>query len=183
MKILKFLSSKRTAFHLLFPLACLIFAHPNTLGLLIGISLTLLGEGIRVLSAGYITKNEVLTTSGPYSWTRNPLYLGTFFIGLGICFLSGYPAIVFPIYLVLFALIYIPTIKSEEDFLTKKFGKEYEIYKNSVPIFFPFPPFKFRPSAGYFSWSRVKENKELRSLFTLLLLLSLFILKFFLQPR
>ncbi|MGB9876563.1 MAG: methyltransferase family protein [bacterium] len=178
MRILNWLAEKRTLFHLLFPLACLVIGKPTILYLTIGSGLVLLGEMIRLVSAGFIQKNEFLTTSGPYAYTRNPLYLGSFIIGLGICFLSGFPLIIIPIFLFLFALIYVPTIKGEEDFLEKRFGEEYERYKLSVPCFFP--SFKKRSSIKEncgFKWSRVKENKELRSLFFSLLLIFLFFLK------
>lgn len=172
------IAEKRTVFHLLFPLFCLLFSKPTSNGLLIGVCLVIIGESIRLLSAGYIIKNELLTTSGPYAYTRNPLYFGSFLIGLGICFLSGLPKIVLPIYLFLFALIYIPTIKSEEVFLIKKFGNEYLIYKNSVSVFLPIPWKKAISSKGRFSWSRVRENMELRSLMLSILLVLLFALKY-----
>lgn len=181
MKILNYIARKRTFFHLLFPLFCLLFAKPTIWGLWVGGGLVLLGEGIRLLSAGYIVKNELLTTGGPYAYTRNPLYLGSFAIGLGICFLSGLPKIILPIYLCLFALVYIPTIKSEEEFLEKRFAETYTSYKSSVPAFFPLPGKKASHSKGLFSWSRVRENDELRSLAFSLLLILLFVLKSFAQ--
>ncbi len=180
MRLIEHIAQRRTFFHLLFPLLCFIFAKPSLWGLLVGAGLVILGEGIRLLSAGYIVKNELLTTSGPYAYTRNPLYLGSFVIGIGICFLSGLFYIILPIYLLLFALVYIPTIKSEEEFLQRKFGKEYLFYKNSVPAFLPLPKARFILSKGAFSWSRVKENNELRSFAFSLLLILLFVLKFFL---
>lgn len=181
MKILNAIAQRRTLFHILFPLLCLLFAKPTVWGLWTGVGLILLGEGIRLLSAGYITKNESLTTSGPYAYTRNPLYLGSFIIGLGVCFLSGLLPIFLPIYLFLFALIYIPTIKSEEEFLTKRFGEAYITYKDTVPAFIPLPRAKFPSGEGTFSWSRVRENKEFRSLLMLLSLILLFVIKFFVE--
>lgn len=178
LKILNYIVQKRTFFHLLFPLFCLLYAKPTLSGLLIGICLVFSGEGIRLLSSGYIVKNELLATNGPYAYTRNPLYLGSFIIGLGICFLSGLIYFVLPVYLFLFALLYIPTIKSEEEFLTQKFGNEYLAYKNSVPVFLPVPWRRLTSSRGKFSWSRVRENKEPRNLMLSLLLVSLFALKY-----
>jgi len=176
MRILNKLAEKRTLFHLLFPLACLVFAKPQDIYLFIGTGLVIIGEIVRIISAGHIRKNEQLTVSGPYAYTRNPLYFGSFLMGLGISFLSGYPLVVIPIYLFLFALIYIPTIKGEEVFLEKKFGDDYIHYKLSVPAFFP--SLKKRiTSEGKFLWSTVRENKEHRSLLFSLLLIFLFFLK------
>jgi protein-S-isoprenylcysteine O-methyltransferase Ste14 len=176
MRILNKLAEKRTLFHLLFPLACLVFAKPQDIYLFIGTGLVIIGEIARIISAGHIRKNEQLTVSGPYAYTRNPLYFGSFLMGLGISFLSGYPLVVIPIYLFLFALIYIPTIKGEEVFLERKFGDDYIHYKLSVPAFFP--SLKKRiTSEGKFQWSTVRENKEHRSLLFSLLLIFLFFLK------
>jgi protein-S-isoprenylcysteine O-methyltransferase Ste14 len=176
-KFLNRLAEKRTLFHLLFPLACLIFAKPQDIYLFIGAGLVLLGEIVRIISAGHITKNELLTVSGPYAYTRNPLYFGSFLMGLGISFLSGFPLIVIPIFLFLFALIYIPTIKGEEDFLEKRFGEEYLNYKNAVPVFLPSLKKRIGSKGEKFQWSKVKENNEHRSLLFSLLLISLFFLK------
>jgi protein-S-isoprenylcysteine O-methyltransferase Ste14 len=177
MRILNKLAEKRTLFHLFFPLACLIFAKPQDIYLFIGAGLVLLGEIVRVISAGHIRKNQQLTVSGPYAYTRNPLYFGSFLMGLGISFLSGFPLTVIPVFLFLFALIYIPTIKEEENFLEKRFGEEYLNYKKSVPVFLPSLKKRIGSKGEKFQWSRVKENDEHRSLLFSLLLIFLFFLK------
>src|SRR6476659_4446180 len=65
------------------------FAKPTPRALLIGGSISLLGLALRGWAAGHIRKNAELATSGPYAFTRNPLYLGSFFLGLGFTIASG----------------------------------------------------------------------------------------------
>jgi protein-S-isoprenylcysteine O-methyltransferase Ste14 len=81
-------------------------------------------------------KNDRLITLGPYSITRNPLYFFTFlgFIGVG-CLHEAYTFIL--LFILLFALIYPPVIKREEEYLRRTFGSAYQEYCGSTPQFFP----------------------------------------------
>jgi len=123
-----------------------------------GIGLALLGIALRIWSAGCIHKNQQVTTGGPYSLTRNPLYLGSFLFGLG-----GMIAIqvwwLTAVYIVGFFAFYYPTMRSEEAFLQNKFGDQFEDYRKRVPFFFPW---KVASGAGEFSLSGVMRNKEHR---------------------
>ncbi len=67
----------------------IVLARPTPRALLIGAGVSLIGLGIRAWAAGHIRKNAELATSGPYAFTRNPLYLGSFFLGLGFTIASG----------------------------------------------------------------------------------------------
>ena len=51
--------------------------------------MSILGLFIRAMAAGFIHKEKQLTTTGPYAFTRNPLYFGSFFLGLGITIAGG----------------------------------------------------------------------------------------------
>ena len=104
--------------------------------LLIGASVSLLGLAVRAWAAGHIRKNAQLATSGPYAFTRNPLYLGSFLLGLGFTIASGrwWLGLLFA---ALFLGIYFPVMRVEASTLGQLFGKEYEVYKESVPLFFP----------------------------------------------
>src|SRR5258705_13759457 len=66
-----------------------LLAKPSPATLLVGASVSLLGLSIRAWAAGHIRKNQELATSGPYAYTRNPLYLGSFLLGLGFTIASG----------------------------------------------------------------------------------------------
>src|SRR5437879_845220 len=63
-------------------------AHPTTQSLIAGISLIIVGIVIRALASGHVKKNEELTTSGPYAYTRNPLYLGSLILAAGFVLAS-----------------------------------------------------------------------------------------------
>jgi protein-S-isoprenylcysteine O-methyltransferase Ste14 len=93
------------------------------------------GLMIRALASGHVRKNEQLTVSGPYAYTRNPLYLGSLFIvaGFAIAARSGWVVL---IALVLFVAIYVPVMRSEESFLRTKFP-QFADYSRHVPRLFP----------------------------------------------
>ncbi len=101
-----------------------------------GLFLILIGELIRIWSAGHLRKTKIVVCSGPYKFTRNPLYIGSFFIltGFLIIIQSWIAAIII---LPLFLIVYPLTIKKEEKHLLNKFGDEFQEYMNNVPRFFP----------------------------------------------
>jgi protein-S-isoprenylcysteine O-methyltransferase Ste14 len=120
----------------LFSAVFLIFATPGLLMLAIGGSISIIGLLIRAWSSGHIRKNQTLAISGPYAHTRNPLYLGSFIMGLGFTIASGvwWLSIIFAI---LFLGIYFPVMKAESKELIEIFGNEYENYANQVPLLIP----------------------------------------------
>jgi protein-S-isoprenylcysteine O-methyltransferase Ste14 len=97
--------------------------------------LVLPGLWLRAYASGYVKKNRELTTTGPYAHTRNPLYLGSMLMatGFAVALLSWPVALVLAI---MFAVIYIPTIASEERFLRATFP-EFSDYCRRVPRFLP----------------------------------------------
>src|SRR5262249_52370617 len=124
-------------------------AWPSRLSIFLGSALALIGLAIRALASGHVRKNEVLTTTGPYAYTRNPLYFGSLALALGFIIASRSWWIALLVF-VIFSVIYIPVIKSEEDFLRSKFP-EFAEYQRNVPRLFP----RLRPSvssANSFSW-------------------------------
>ena len=112
------------------------FARPNWLTLGIGGGVALIGLALRAWSAGHIRKNRELATSGPYSYTRNPLYLGSFLLGVGFTIASGQPWLAL-LFAALFLGIYYPVMRVEAADLAKLFGEDYENYSRAVPLFFP----------------------------------------------
>ena len=97
--------------------------------------LVLPGLWLRAYASGYVKKNRELTQTGPYAHTRNPLYLGSILMaaGFAVALLSWPVALVLAI---MFAVIYIPTIASEERFLRATFP-EFPDYCRRVPRLFP----------------------------------------------
>jgi protein-S-isoprenylcysteine O-methyltransferase Ste14 len=99
------------------------------------LALVLPGLWLRAYASGYVKKNRELTVTGPYAHTRNPLYLGSMLIaaGFAVALMS------WPMALVLacgFALIYIPVIASEEQFLRGTFAG-FDDYCRLVPRLIP----------------------------------------------
>lgn len=114
----------------------LLLAKPTRTALLAGACVSLIGLAIRAWAAGHIRKNAKLAVSGPYAFTRNPLYFGSFLLGLGFTIASG-QLVLGLLFVALFLGIYFPVMRVEASTLAELFGKEYEVYKESVPLFFP----------------------------------------------
>lgn len=141
-----------------------------------GIGYILAGLLIRLWSNGYAIKNDKLTTSGPYAFVRNPLYLGTFLISIGFAFMlnMGWLGVVF---ICALALVYYKTIQSEQGMLLEKFGSSYTDYQKKVPAMVP----SLNPYAlgekWPFSLKRLIDSKEHKPLFWVIILMIAFHLK------
>jgi protein-S-isoprenylcysteine O-methyltransferase Ste14 len=90
---------------------------------------------LRGYAAGTVKKNRELATTGPYAYTRNPLYLGSMLIaaGFALALLSWAVALVLALG---FLAIYVPVIASEERFLRAAFP-EFDEYCRKVPRLLP----------------------------------------------
>jgi protein-S-isoprenylcysteine O-methyltransferase Ste14 len=126
--------------------------------------LALVGLWIRGWAAGTIHKNEVLTTTGPYARTRNPLYLGSFLIGCGVTIAGGHW--IWPlVFGVFFLVVYRTTIEKETRFLSERFPEAYARYAAAVPIFLPrLSPYRDPAPDGAdavrFGWPQYRHNRE-----------------------
>lgn len=114
----------------------LIMARPSPELLEIGVGLAVVGALLRAWASGTIRKNTVLTTGGPYAHTRNPLYLGTLLVGLGVT-IAGGSWIFVVLFLTFFVVIYGQTMRAEERRLEELFGDRFRDYAAQVPLFFP----------------------------------------------
>jgi protein-S-isoprenylcysteine O-methyltransferase Ste14 len=110
-------------------------AHPSWRSIILGSSIAVTGLIIRALASGHVRKNEQLTTTGPYAYTRNPLYLGSIIIAAGFT-LASRSWIIAAIAAAMLVFIYIPVIRSEEEFLRAHFP-EFNDYCSNVPRLFP----------------------------------------------
>jgi protein-S-isoprenylcysteine O-methyltransferase Ste14 len=104
--------------------------------LAIGAAVSILGLIFRAWAAGHIRKNDALAVSGPYAYTRNPLYLGSFFLGLGFTVAANRWELAL-LFTALFLGIYFPVMRVEASTLAELFGDDYDIYRGAVPLFFP----------------------------------------------
>lgn len=134
------------------------------------IFVSLLGLFIRIFAVGYSGKHtsgrntargqvaEVLNTKGLYSIMRNPLYVGNYFMWLGIAMLTcnlwflGIFSLIFWIY-------YERIVYAEEEFLRSKFGEAYLNWANSTPIFIPFK-LKWKKTDSPFLWKKVIKQEK-----------------------
>ncbi len=141
----------------------IIFARPDLTSFFTGLGVCFLGLLIRTWSAGHLRKEKKLAISGPYQYTRNPLYLGNFVIGISVAFASrswwvlGY----FAAY---FLLFYPLAIKREMKRMQELFPDEYDEYKKKAPLFFPtWKSFSFL-GENKFNLTLFRKNKEWRAL-------------------
>ena len=100
------------------------------------------GLGLRAWASGHLKKNETLATTGPYAFTRNPLYLGSFIMGVGFTIAAGRTFLVL-IFIIMILGIYLPVMRVESQTLLELFGKKYQRYASEVPLFWPrFSPYR-----------------------------------------
>jgi hypothetical protein len=111
-------------------------AEPTPVTFFVGLFFMALGECIRFISAGTLIKFEGVTRNGIYAYIRNPLYAGSFLIGLGAC-IMGRDILFILIFILLFPALYYKVIKSEEAYLTIRYGEDYLNYLHEVPRIFP----------------------------------------------
>ncbi len=139
-------------------------ARPTLLSLLGGLAVTSAGLAIRLWACGHLKKEKELTTSGPYRYTRNPLYLGNVFIGIGVVISSNFwgAILIFAIY---FLVFYPVIILEEKSRMHKLFPQQYKTYSQKVPLFFPKIRSSWPKNPQKFSWELFKKNKETRALF------------------
>jgi len=147
----------------------LYLADPTPAGLVAGAILVAAGLALRIWACGHLEKNRLVVTTGPYAHVKNPLYLGSFLITVGLLAAAASTGprgrwILFgfvPFVLVVYFVVYMPRKKKTEGGrLEAKFGDEWKRYDAAVPDFVP----RLRPwrsgDSRAFSWRRVFENHE-----------------------
>jgi protein-S-isoprenylcysteine O-methyltransferase Ste14 len=167
----------------------ILFMNPSLLTILIGFTILLAGESVRIWSVSYAgsetrTTSGVggsnLVTQGPYAIIRNPLYLGNILMYAGIGIMSN---ALFP-FLLLFAVLYFIfqyylIIFNEEDYLRITYKDNFEIYCEYVHRFFPFPkslPVNNRSSLLFSLKEGLKSEK--RSIQAAFIISTIILLKF-----
>ena len=158
--------------------AFIFFARPTPKAFAIGASVSLLGLALRAWAAGHIRKNAQLATSGPYAFTRNPLYLGSFLLGLGFTIASA-KLVLALLFAALFLGIYLPVMRVEARTMAELFGNEFETYRRAVPLFLPrITPFRQNESAeNRFDGSLYLRYREYRAALGLVIAWGLLLIK------
>lgn len=130
MSLTETLARRRVALGFLAAIATLLLARPTPLTWWIGLVVATVGEAIRIWAAGHLEKGREITRSGPYRWSRHPLYVGSSIIAAGIVVASrSVPvAIVAAFYM---GATITAAIRTEEAFLTERFGDAYDRYRES----------------------------------------------------
>jgi protein-S-isoprenylcysteine O-methyltransferase Ste14 len=108
----------------------LYLAHPTWRSLVAGTVVGFVGEGIRFWAAGHLEKSREVTRSGPYRFTRHPLYAGSSIMALGVAIGTASWSVLALVALYMGATI-TAAIRTEEAFLRERFGDEYDAYAQS----------------------------------------------------
>ncbi len=135
-------------------------ATPTGTSLVLGLPIAMLGVAFRCMAAGVIKKDSRLATGGPYGWTRNPLYFGSFLLAVGFAVMGG-NGVTAALLLIPSAVIYPVVIRNEEAHLDRLFPDEFRLYRSRVPRFFP------RWRSGFvssFSFAQYLANREYNTL-------------------
>ena len=176
------------------------FSRPNMTNFLIGGALVLVGTLIRIWAGGHLTRDQRLTTSGPYQYTRNPFYLGRLLWIIGFAVMSGLGGnlneprniilwAVVVVSLIVFFAYYMPRKEAREGGrLSKLFPEDYDRWKANVPSLFPrLTPYVMNPKP----WDKdlymgnsaeFMGNKEVWTTLAVVLLVALFYLRMVTLP-
>lgn len=154
----------------LFGIAFLFLAAPDLRTFLPGILLAFVGVCIRLWAAGHLRKHQSLSVRGPYRLTRNPLYFGSFLMGLGFTLAASIWWLII-VFVAFFLLVYLPVMRKEESELVAAYGEPYRHYLQFVSLFFPGRPYPNSENVpGNFCWSQVIKNKEYNAVIGFVLL-------------
>jgi protein-S-isoprenylcysteine O-methyltransferase Ste14 len=166
------LARLRVALGFVFGVLVLVLAQPTGRSLLVGMSIAACGEAIRIWAAGHLHKAREVTASGPYRWCAHPLYVGSSVMGLGLAVAcaSWIVAALIALYL---AATLTAAIKSEEAFLRRTFGDQYDLYRRGVAA----QRREARASARPFRLAQAMANREYRAVIGFLVAMLLLVWK------
>lgn len=173
MTALDFFARWRVRLGYLLAIVALWLARPSLRSICLGALVGAAGLAIRAHAAGYLRKQQILTVTGPYARTRNPLYFGSFIlmIGAALAMNSWWVA---GLLLSYFALVYNMVMRREEMELRRQHGAAFDAYAAAVPLFVP-RLFGMRNSPRTadpgFSWAQYRKNHEYQAAIGFVLLL------------
>ena len=149
-------------------------ARPTLTSLIVGALVMVPGLALRGFASGHVQKDQQLTTSGPYAYTRNPLYLGSLLLAAGFAIAARSWWVVGMMLLTLI-LIYVPVVAGEERYLRNAFP-EYDDYARHVPRLFPrLTP--YGDSRGEYSSARYWKHHEYEASIGCFVMLAILIVK------
>ena len=136
-------------------------AAPTRESLMIGIPIGWLGVALRAWAAGCLYKNQRLAMGGPFGFVRNPLYLGTLTVALGLIIATRRWELAM-LFSLAFAFVYFPTIEQEEQHLRQLFPADFPLYAERVPLLIP--RFGSEVTGEGFTWAQYWKNQEYNAL-------------------
>ena len=151
--IARFLVRRRVTLGFFVAAAALLLAQPTWTSWIVGLVIAFAGEGMRIWAAGHLQKSREVTRSGPYRWTRHPLYVGSGIIALGVV-IAARSALVALLGAAYIAVTIPMAIRAEEAYLQRTFGQTYDLYRRHEA-----PPMLRR-----FSLAHAWRNREYRAL-------------------
>jgi protein-S-isoprenylcysteine O-methyltransferase Ste14 len=166
MMLLRRIARLRVTIGFVSSVAVLWLAQPTARSLAIGAVVAAAGEAIRIWAAGHLDKGREVTMTGPYAFTRHPLYLGSSLIGVGFAIASA-SVIAAALVLGYLAVTLTAAIRTEEAHLTEKFGAAYPAYRDG----------RAAAESRRFSAARVMRNREYRALLGLAFVLIVLAIK------
>ena len=155
-------------------------AKPSWMSIAIGGLVTLPGLWLRAVAAGHVKKNAELTTSGPYAYTRNPLYLGSIIIAIGFA-IAAWNVWIGAVLVGMFLAIYLPVIQSEEAYLRSQFSG-FDEYTRQVPRLLPRLT-AANQEPGSFSRELYRKHREYNALIGAGAMMVALVLKLLLNSR
>jgi len=160
----------------------LVLAAPSSRAVVIGAVVAAFGLIVRTAASGHLKKDQELATSGLYSRTRNPLYLGSAFLAAGfiIAGRSWWAGSLVGIY---FAVFYYAVMRNEGQDLSKRFGPAFDEYAARVPLFIPSFSGGGRVAATTFSWAQYRRNREYQALIGTIAGLGILFLRMWIRKR
>jgi protein-S-isoprenylcysteine O-methyltransferase Ste14 len=164
------LARLRVALGFVFGALVWILAHPNRSSIAAGMAVASCGEAIRIWAAGHVHKSREVTVSGPYRWSPHPLYVGSSVMGLGLAVACASVAVAALVALYLAATL-TAAISSEEAFLQRTFGDQYDLYRKGVAAK------RASGSRRRFSPAQAIANREYRAVIGLVIAMLLLLWK------
>jgi len=149
-------------------------AKPTVRSMAFGAVFLLAGLLIRGAASGHLRKNEQLATTGPYAYTRNPLYLGSLIMAVGFA-VAAKSFWIGLIMIAMFAAIYVPVIRAEESHLAQQFP-EFADYARQVPRFIPRLS-RRRRAPSSFTWELYWKHREYNAVLGSLAIMTVLVAK------
>jgi len=143
-------------------IAVVLLARSTWTSILLGVLISFFGLAVRAWASGHLSKEKKLAVSGPYRYSRNPLYVGNFLLGIGIV-VGVRSWWVLGLFIIYYGIFYPLIIRRERERMRELFPQQYEEYGRRVPLFLPSIR-KHLPVRGKWSRSLYMQNKEYRAL-------------------